>query len=156
VKRWGSPETVQAGLSVAALAPFVDLMTLLLVYLLRTWASEPTPHPPEPVFAVAPTRAAASRRAGAIEVIVGREAIYVDGQRVVALRYLPGIDPSAPPGPPTRVEELYAPLLAMRGRTRVEVHADATAPWSTLRAVLHTARAAGFTDVALVGEAAGP
>ena len=88
--------------------------------------------------------------------IVGREALYVDGQRVIALRYLPGLDPATPTSAPVRIEELHAPLLAMRGRTRVEVHADATVPWSVLRTVLHTARAAGFADVALVGEATGP
>ncbi len=138
--------TPLAGLSVAALAPFVDMMTLLLVVLLRTWASEPAPVPPEPGFLRAPSGAEAPRTRGAVEVVVGREALYVDGRRVVATAYLPE---------DAVVQELYAPLLALRARGRVEVHADARIPWTILRKVLHTARAAGFEEVNLVAESTG-
>ena len=135
-----SEASVAPGLDVGALAPLVDMMTLLLVFLLRSYSTEPAPAPPEGAFELPGTVSEDPRRA-AVEILVSPEAIYVDGRRALATRYVPT---------DAVVRELYDPLLATRGRTRVEVHADRTIPWSVLSRVLHTARAAGYTDVALV------
>jgi biopolymer transport protein ExbD len=131
------------GLSVAALAPFVDLMTLLLVFLLRTWASEPAPTPPSGDFALPRTRAMSVRQSGALTVLVTEQTIHLEGRPVAAA--------GGSAGGEVLVRELYEALLARKGSGPVEVHADARVTWSTLRRVLHTARAAGRESVALVG-----
>lgn len=129
------------GLDVGALAPMVDMMTLLLVFLLRTYSTELAPAPPSGTFTLAPTSSEDSREGG-IEIIVSNEAIHVDGLRIAAWEYVDGegvIDP------------LYERLLQSRPKRRAEVHADASVPWKRLSRVLGTAQAAGVEQLALVG-----
>lgn len=133
-------DSIVPGLDVGALAPLVDMMTLLLVFLLRSYSTEPAPTPPSGPFEL-PGTVSEDPRGPAVEILVSPEAIWVDGRRALATRYVPT---------DTVVRELYDPLLAIRGRSRLEVHADRRIPWSVLSRVLHTARAAGYTDVALV------
>lgn len=129
------------GLDVGALAPMVDMMTLLLVFLLRSYSTEAAPAPPQGPFELAGTVSEESRRP-AIEVLVSEEAVYIDGHRVIAVQYLPD---------DLLVHEIYDPLLLMRGKQRLEVHADRHVAWGVLKRVLHTARAAGFEEISLVG-----
>jgi biopolymer transport protein ExbD len=129
------------GLDVGALAPLVDMMTLLLVFLLRSYSTEAAPRPPDGGhFELAGTVSEDPRKA-AVEILVSREAIYVEGRRVIAVAYLPDT---------LLVHEIYDPLLAAHGKRRVEVHADKDIPWGVLKRVLHTARAAGFEELSLV------
>lgn len=130
-----------AGLDVGALAPMVDMMTLMLVFLLRTWSTETAPAPPEGPFTLGETSAAGERKA-AVELIVSTEAIYVEGHRVVATGFL---------GEEALIREVYDPLVAMRQKGRLEIHADAAVSYGVLRRVLTTARAAGFDELSLVG-----
>lgn len=132
--------TLSPGLDVGALAPMVDMMTLLLVFLLRSYSTEAAPRPPEGPFELAGTVSEDPRQA-AVEVLVSTEAVYLDGHRVIAVKYLPE---------DLLVREVYDPLLAMRGRKRVEVHADRGVSWGVLKRVLHTAKAAGFDEISLV------
>ncbi len=129
------------GLDVGALAPMVDMMTLLLVFLLRTYSTDLAPAPPTGAFTLAAT-GSEDARAGGIEILVSNEAIYVDGLRIAAWEYTEGegvIDP------------LYQRLLQARPKHRAEVHADASVPWKRLSRVLGTAQAAGVQQLALVG-----
>ena len=129
------------GLEVGALAPMVDMMVLLLVFLLRTYSTDLAPAPPNESFALAGTTSDADRNGG-VELIVSAEAIYVNGLRVAAWEYIDGsgvIDP------------LYTLLLQVRPKVRAEVHADASVPWKRLERVLQTAQAAGVEEIALVG-----
>lgn len=135
-----SPESA-AGLDVGALAPMVDMMTLLLVFLLRSYSTEAAPTPPSGAFALATTTSEEGRRP-AVEILVTPEAIWVEGRRAVAVPYL---------GDAALVREIYDPLLLMRGKSRVEVHADAAVPYAVLKRVFYTARAAGFDELVLVG-----
>ena len=137
-----APEAPAEGLSVAALAPFVDMMTLLLVFLLRTWATEPSPAPAAVSFTPALTLSEAPRRGG-LSLVVGRDAAWLDG------RALP-VDAVA--GESALVRPLYDALLVQRGTPVLEIVADAEVPWKRLRAFIDTARAAGVEDIALVGE----
>ena len=132
------------GLDVGALAPMVDMMTLLLVFLLRTYSTDLAPAPPEGPFALASTASEDPRRGG-VEILVSTEAIYVDGQRVAAWGYIDGEAPGAV------IRPLYDRLLAQRGKARAEVHADGNIPWKQLSRVLSTAQAAGVEQIALVG-----
>lgn len=139
----GRPRTaaLSDGLDVGALAPLVDMMTLILVFLLSSYSTESAPMPPEGRFELAGTVSEAARETGSVVVLVSQEAVYIDGRRVIAVGYLPA---------ELLVRELYDPLLLMRGKKRVEVHADRTIPWGVLKRVLHTARTAGFEELSLV------
>lgn len=134
------PEEKLPGLDVGALAPLVDMMTLLLVFLLRSYSTEAAPAPPEGHFEL-PGTTSEDARSAAVEILISREAIYVEGNRVIAVAYLPD---------ELLVRELYDPLLLVRGKRRVEVHADKDIPWGVLKRVLHTARSAGFEELSLV------
>lgn len=134
-------EPAGVGLDVGALAPMVDMMTLLLVFLLRTYSTDLAPAPPEGPFELAGT-ASEDARKGGIEVLVSSEAIFVNGQRIAAWEYA---------GEAGTIEPLYDMLLMARPKLRAEVHADASVPWSRLSRVLATAQAAGVEQIALVG-----
>jgi biopolymer transport protein ExbD len=131
----------QDGLDVGALAPMVDLMTILLVFLLRSWSTEPAAAAPEAGFALAGTRSEEGRKGG-VELVVGRGAVWVDGERVVALDRL-GDDPVVRP--------VYDRLLALRAPPRVEVLVDREVSWRDLQRVLSTVHAAGVGEISLVG-----
>jgi biopolymer transport protein ExbD len=131
---------VAAGLDVGALAPMVDMMTLLLVFLLRSYSTEYAPRPPEGKFELAGTRSEEARK-NATEILVSTDAIYVEGNRVVATAYLTDDQ---------LIREVYDVLLLARNKHRVEVHADKNVPWSVLKKVLHTTKAAGFEELSLV------
>jgi biopolymer transport protein ExbD len=133
--------SVSAGLDVGALAPMVDMMTLLLVFLLRTYSTDLAPMPPEGPFQLAPT-ASEDARKGGLEILVSGEAIYVDGQRIAAWEFVVGEGVVRP---------LYDRLLASRKKDRAEVHADGVVEWARLSRVLATARAAGVQELSLVG-----
>lgn len=140
------PDASSVGLDVGALAPMVDMMVLLLVFLLRTYSTDLAPAPLNEPFALAGTTADTDRRGG-VELLVSAEAVYLNGQRVAAWEYIEGsgvIDP------------LYTLLLQVRPKVRAEVHADAGVPWRRLERVLQTAQAAGVEEIALVGVWRGP
>lgn len=129
------------GLDVGALAPMVDMMTLLLVFLLRTWSTESAPVPPSGAFELASTTSLEPRASG-VTILVSSEAIWVEGRRVIATARL---------GDDLLIRDVYEPLLTLRGLNRVEIHADAQIRWSVLKRVISTCEAAGAKEIALVG-----
>lgn len=129
------------GLDVGALAPMVDMMTLLLVFLLRSYSTDAAPAPREGPFDLAATSSEDPRHGG-LELLVSAEAIYVDGQRIAAWEFVEGEGVIRP---------LYDRLLAARQKGRAEVHADRGVEWQDLSRVLATARAAGVEQLSLVG-----
>jgi biopolymer transport protein ExbD len=137
------------GLDVGALAPMVDMMTLLLVFLLRTWSTESAPTPPSGAFALAGTTSADPRQP-ATEIIVSLEGIWIDAHRVTATRALAGATTPAE----GLIREIYDPLLQARVKDRVEIHADAEVNYGVLKRVISTCEAAGFHEIALVGVSA--
>lgn len=140
-----SVEPAGVGLDVGALAPMVDMMTLLLVFLLRTYSTDLAPAPPEGPFALADTQSEDGRKGG-VEILVSAEAIFVNGQRIAAWQYA---------GDEGTIGPLYDMLLQSRPKVRAEVHADASVPWKRLSRVLATAQAAGVEQIALVGAHSG-
>ncbi len=140
-----SPEAAGVGLDVGALAPMVDMMTLLLVFLLRTYSTDLAPAPADGPFELAGTHSEDARRGG-IEILVTGEAVHVNGQRIAAWAHI-GEDGS--------IDPLYQMLLQSRPKTRAEIHADASVPWRRLQRVLGTAQAAGVEQIALVGAHSG-
>ncbi len=134
-----APEALP-GLDVGALAPLVDMMTLLLVFLLRSYSTEAAPAPPDGPFHLAGSVSEEPRKA-AVEILVSGEAIYLEGHRITSVAYL---------ADDLLIRDLYDPLLLVRGKRRVEVHADKDLPWGVLKRVLHTARTAGYEELSLV------
>lgn len=134
------PIVVSDGLDVGALAPLVDMMTLLLVFLLRSYATDPAPAPPVGDFTLAGTTSE-DARARAVEILVSTDAIWIDGRKLAS---------NADLGDALLVRPVYDVLLATRGIGRVEIYADARVPYGVLRRVLYTARAAEYDDVSLL------
>lgn len=129
-----------AALGAAALAPLVDLLTLLVVALLRGQSADP-PVVVEPGFALPTSRQERPAGAPALTVDLGQRGLYLDGWRVgAAAAALEGEG---------RVEPLYAALLrSEKGPLRLRV--DARLPFSALDRLLLTAREAGYAEVELV------
>jgi Biopolymer transport protein len=133
------------GLSASALAPMVDLLTILLVVLLRTWSTTPPLDLAEPDTRLPLTRSEAPVGSGVI-VDVGRKGLYVDGDRSGSVAYQLGSQD-------VLIEELYGELQARAGK-RVIVRADADTPWRLLGKVMFTAQQAGYVEVELVAVSA--
>ncbi len=141
------------GLDVGALAPMVDMMTLLLVFLLRTWSTESAPTPPSGAFELAGTTSADSRQP-ATEIIVSTDGVWIDAHRVTATRALAPAGTPAAATPEGLIREIYDPLLQARVKDRVEIHADAQVNYGVLKRIIATCEAAGFKEIALVGVSA--
>ncbi len=131
------------GLDAIALAPLVDLLTLLLVAVLRTWSADPPPNLAEEGFVLPLTREEAAPPRG-LTIDIGMGGLYVDGWRAGNAGYWTDADALL-------ITDLYGPL-EQRGETRAIVRAHADAPWTLVGKVLLTAQQAGYTDVVLVAE----
>ena len=152
-QRSGAP--VRDGLDVGALAPMVDMMTLLLVFLLRTWSTESAPTPTTGAFSLAATTSADPRQP-ATEIIVSNEGVWINSHRVTATRALASTPAGATASTPAEglIREIYDPLLQARVKDRVEIHADAQVNYGILKKIIATCHAAGFQEIALVGVSA--
>ncbi len=137
-------ESAVDGLAVGALAPMVDMMTLLLVFLLRTWSTDVAPSPPSGAFTLAGTSSTDPRAQG-ITVMVSREAVWVEGHRVLTIASMSA---------DLVIREIYDPLLILKDHRRVEVHVDGAVPYAVVKRVIATCRAAGVDEIALVGVSA--
>ncbi|MCB9781060.1 MAG: biopolymer transporter ExbD [Alphaproteobacteria bacterium] len=133
------------GLAVAALAPMVDLFTILLVVLIRTWSTDPPMDLAEADTALPLSRSEAPVGTGVI-VDIGPSGLYVDGARAGSVAYHQSSDE-------VLVAEVHSALLARGGR-RVVVRAHADTPWTLLGKVMFTAQQAGYEEVELVAASA--
>lgn len=133
-----------AGLSTGALAPMVDLFTLLIVAVLRTWSAEPPAQTPEGDLRLPLSRAEAPPERGVV-VDVGRDGLYVDGWRAGSAEYWATAEGAL-------VTDLYGPLQQRVGGGAVVIRAHADAPWQLVGKVLLTAQQAGFEQVSIVAE----
>jgi len=129
------------GPSLASLLPLVDILTLLLVAILRTWNTQPPMPQIESGFALPVSRAEAEPSLG-LTIDVGTDGIYVDGFRTGSATHW------------TRAKEILIPelldTLHAAGAQRVQVRAHREAPWKLVGKVLTTAQEAGVSDVELV------
>lgn len=133
------------GLAVGPLASMVDLLTILLVVLLRTWSTQPPLELAEPATELPLSRAEAPVGPGVI-VDVGPTGLYVEGRRAGSVAYYLASDD-------VLVREIYDALQTRAGR-RVVVRADADTPWRLLGKVMFTAQQAGYAEVELVAVSA--
>lgn len=130
-----------AQLSTASLAPMVDMLTILVVAVLRTWSTDPPVEIPEANFSLPLSAQEAPLNRG-VTVDVGVEGLYVEGWRAGAAAYWTESDD-------VLIRDVYEALQAVGG-SRVTIRAHQDAPWSLVGKVLFTAQQAGFENVELV------
>jgi biopolymer transport protein ExbD len=133
----------RTGLDTGALAPLVDLLTLLLVAVLRTWSADPPPDLAEDGFELPVTREE-SPVPRVVTIDIGQGGLYVDGWRAGNAAYWTEAEALL-------ITDLYGPLQ-QAGSGSAVVRAHAEAPWSLVGKVLLTAQQAGYTDISLVAE----
>jgi biopolymer transport protein ExbD len=124
----------------AAMAPMVDLLTILLVFLLKSWSTDPPVRPDDASFNLAGTTS--EEPVSSVRALdVTEKGLFLSGVRIAGTRYYLEHDAEL-------VAELYDPLLASPGRLQVRVDADV--PYALVRKVLFTAQEAGVQDLTLV------
>ena len=129
------------GLSAAALAPMVDMMTILVIAVLRTWSTDAPAQLPEEGLRLPLSAQEAPVHKG-IVVDVGADGLYVEGWRAGSAQYWADSDG-------VMVTELYEALQVVSG-SHITIRAHEQAPWSLVGKVLFTAKQAGYEDVELV------
>ena len=124
-----------------ALAPLVDVFTLLLLVLLRAWSTDP-PLPLSLDELALPTAVGHTEAPRQTTIDVGRSGIYLDGVRVASTSWYAEHDD-------TVVVELVAPLRRTR-TTQVALRTDQSTPYRVIRKVLLAVREADVSEVAVV------
>lgn len=127
----------------AALTPMVDMLTLLLLFLLKAFSQDPPVRVDEDGFDLPITASDDAARAG-LTVDVGPAGIWVDGVRVVGTAFYERSEVA-------HVEEVYARVLSRKGEP-VALRVDADVSWRVVRKVLFTLEEAGARDIQLIAE----
>ena len=133
--------TASGGLQAAALAPMVDLFTILVVAVLRASSPEPPIEVPEPDFDIPLTVQEHPTMKGVI-VDIGNNGIYVDGWRATSSEFWSNSDEVV-------ISEVYS-ALQVRAENKLKIRADADVHWDLVGKMLFTARQAGYQDIELV------
>jgi biopolymer transport protein ExbD len=133
--------SADAGLTPAALSPMVDMLTILLVAVLRTWSADAPFQPPEPDFVLPVTREETAPARG-VTIDVGSDGLYVEGWRAGSAAYWAEAEG-------VLGTDLYEALQA-RGGDTVVIRAHETTPWKLVGKVLFTAQQAGYGEIELI------
>ena len=138
------PTTSGSALSLAALAPMVDLLTILIVVVLRTYSTDPPLKiDGEPGFQL-PQSIEETPAPRGITIDIADSGIYVEGWRTTSSTHWAQSEDILIP-------ELQDALHRLRGQ-RALIRADQDAPWSVVGKVLYTAQFSGYEDIDLVAE----
>ena len=125
----------------AAYAPLVDMLTILLFFILKSFSMDTPVRPDDPDFRL-PSSTGREHVAKDARIDVTTEAIYVDGERAASTAYYLDHDDEI-------VQELYERLQGARRRS-ANVRADGRVPWKVLRKVVYTAQVAHVESLDLV------
>jgi len=118
----------------------VDMLTILLVFLLKSWSTDPPVRPDDPSFEL-PTSTSEKPVATTTEIDLTEDGIYIHDIRITGARYYIDQDD-------TLIRELHDVLAQDPGP--VQVRMDEDAPYVLLRKLLFTAQQAGVEDVTVV------
>ena len=129
------------GISVAALAPLVDLFTILVVSVLRASSPEPPMQFSEDSFHL-PSSVMEAPPGQGIVIELGEEGLYVNGWRAGSAAYWAKSEEIL-------IRDLYEALQGMGGK-QVQIRAHANAPWSLVDKALFTSQQAGYSDIELI------
>lgn len=127
----------------ASLTPMVDMLTLMLLFLLKAFSQDAPVRVDEADFDLPTSVSDDPVRAGLV-VDVGSQAIHVDGERVVGTVFYERSDVA-------HVEEVYTRVLRRKGEP-ISLRVDADVSWRVVRKVLFTLEEAGARDISLVAE----
>lgn len=159
-----------AGLNITSM---MDMMTIILVFLLKNFGTNATPISPSEQFRL-PTSTSTAMPEVAVDLVVARTQILVDGLPVVDLEELP--DPEVPGRTLVAVPEVEkrgqvitrlherllekattAEALALQSgdeahafQGRIRIQGDRQLPFSVLREVMYTAGQARFGEFSFV------
>jgi len=125
------------------LVSMVDVLTVLLVFLLKSYSTDPAIRADDPEFHL-PTSANESPADTARSVEVTQSAIFMDGSRRTGTRWYLEHDEDL-------VREIYE-LLLLRPDEPLQVRADGAVPYRMIRKILFTAQQAGIQNITLVAE----
>ena len=140
-RRLVSTAPPSSGVDAAALAPLVDVVTLLLLFLLRAWSTDPPIRPDDPSFSLA-SSASEAPAPRITPVDVGEDGIWVADVRVTGTRFYAESDE-------LMVREVYE-AVQERGTKAVALRLDADVPYKVVRKLLFTLQQAGVKDVSIV------
>ncbi|MCP4810669.1 MAG: hypothetical protein GY913_18360 [Proteobacteria bacterium] len=133
-------KTPPPSMSAAALAPMVDMLTILLVFLLKSWSTDPPVRADDTTFAL-PTSTSETPVQTATTIDVTDDGIYLDDIRVAGTRFYVEQDD-------TLVREVHGVLSV--APSPVQIRMDEEAPYILLRKLLFTVQQAGVEDVTVV------
>lgn len=125
----------------AALAPMVDVLTILLVFLLRTWSTDPPVRPDDPSFQL-PLSVEEAPVGVARRLDLAEGELSLNGARIASTKAALERDEAVIP-------ELVT-ALAADPDAPLHIRVDADLPYALLRQALSSAQAAGVRDVTLV------
>lgn len=129
----------------AAYAPMVDMLTILLFFILKSFSMDRPVRPDDADFRLPTSHATeAVVRSTAIDVTV--DAIYLEGERTASATWYATHDDEL-------VQELYEDL-AGSPPAKASIRADGRVPWTVLRKVIFTAQEAGVRSLDLVAVSA--
>lgn len=132
-----TPEPIQAG----ALAPMVDLFTILVIAVLRASNPQAPMEYPEQDYQLPISRQEVPIQKGQL-IDIGMEAIYVNGARITTSAYwLQNEQPE--------IKELKNILRQLNG-TKAQIRAHSKAPWKLVDKALFTAQQAGYKDIEMI------
>ena len=129
------------GMAAAALSPMVDLLTILLVAVLRTYSTDAPVQVSEAGFRL-PLSASEAPAGRGVAIDVGAEALYIEGIRSGSVEFWSRTEELL-------IRDLYEPLQQLGG-SKVVIRAHEEAPWGVVGKVLYTVQQAGYADVELV------
>ena len=130
-----------SSLETAALAPMVDLFTILVVAVLKAGSPEAPADVPEKDFHL-PVSTQQSSTRKSIVVDVGQNGIYVDGMRAGSASFWIRSEELL-------IKDLYENLHIQKGK-QLQIRAHSEVPYLLLNKILLTAQQAGYEDIELI------
>ena len=125
----------------AALAPMVDLFTILVVAVLRASSPQAPMELPEKDYQLPISRQEVSVQKGEV-IDIGMDGIYVNGTRVTSAKYWQKNEQPV-------INELKSMLQKISG-TKAQIRAHAKAPWEVVDKALFTAQQSGYNDIEMI------
>ena len=141
MKRLFTSTAENQGFSEAALAPMVDLFTLLVIAVLRASSPEPAIQLSDPSLSLPVSTSETARSQGAV-IEVGQQGIYLNGQRTTSTKYWLNQDDPL-------IRELYQSLLHL-SQTKAELRIHGELPWKIVEQCITTAQQAGYGDISII------
>ena len=129
--------------SYAATISMVDVLTVLLLFLLRAYSTDPPVSSEHPEFQL-PTSTSEDPVDPARAIEITQDGIYMDGNRKTSTQWYLEHDEDL-------VREIYTSLQQSPGE-HLLVRADQLTPYRLVRKVLFTAQQAGFSHITLVAQ----